>query len=292
MLQNALGWAKWTEYTGKYDTTTRCYEQQIEHEGVQHRFKNEGFTLELLESADGSSQGGKLSFWNCKISKDGKSFIVGINSDYLLEILRYNDFVKGVCQSTMSFARCKGGVGMLNEAMPSYQQFLQDEEHRAAMKKGKTTKRIPGHLYSTLTDGNVHFTTFYSWYTPVYAETCNYWIPRTLLGFKKLNKPNVLYWAPSYDDKLTKKSEYLENYNIYFSKRTPARTDSGVVAEIDISDEEVLEKYLKKCFLMDAVNYTFNYHYDAIGLGLSGDSYELPDWVRDIIIKKGYKLID
>ena len=88
---------------------------------------------------------------------DGKSFIVGINSDYLLEILRYNDFVKGVCQSTMSFARCKGGVGMLNEAMPSYQQFLQDEEQRVAMSKGKTKKRIPGHLYKTLTDGHVFF---------------------------------------------------------------------------------------------------------------------------------------
>lgn len=292
MLQTAHGWAKWVERNGKFHPETGTYDEEIEHPGSEHHFKNEGFTLELLETAGGSSQGGKLSFWNCKVSKDGKEFIVGIASEYLLDILLHNDFKNGVCQSTLSFARCKGGVGMMNKSMPSYQQFLKDEEHRAAMKKGKTRKRIPGHLYSTLTDGDVHFTTFYSWYTPVYKEEFNYWRPRTLIGFKKMEKPDVLYWAPCYDSQLTKKSEYLEKYNIYFRTGVPARTDSGAVAEIDISDEAVLDKYLKKCFVTDVDNYTFDYHYKAVGLGLSGDSYELPQWIRDIIIKKGYKLID
>ena len=31
---------------------------------------NKDFTLQLLESAGGSSQGGKLSFWNCLITKE------------------------------------------------------------------------------------------------------------------------------------------------------------------------------------------------------------------------------
>ena len=143
-LETALNWAEWSERYGEYNKETHRYENEIEHVGGIHEFVNEGFTLTLLESADGSSQGGKLSFWNCKISKDGKDFIIGIASDYLLEILLHNDFKKGVCQSTLSFARCKGGVGMMNKSMPSYQQFLKDEELRASMKKCKTKKREPG----------------------------------------------------------------------------------------------------------------------------------------------------
>jgi hypothetical protein len=48
----------------------------------------------------------------------------------------------------------------MNKEMPSYQQFLKDEELRATMSKGKTKKRILGHLYSTLTGGNVFLGTF------------------------------------------------------------------------------------------------------------------------------------
>ena len=291
MLENALGWARWTERIGSYDTKTRSYEQEIEHEGVQYKFKNEGFRLELLECANGSSQGGKLSFWNCKVSKDNREFIVGIASEYLLEIMLHNDFKNGVCQSTLSFARCKGGVGMMNKSMPSYQQFLRDEERRATVSKGKTKKRIPGHLYSTLTGGDVHFTTFYKWYTPVYCDTPYAWPPRKLLGFKKLNTPEVVYWEPLYDESLTKKSEYLKKYNVYFSKTLPARTDSGVVAEIDISDEEVLDTYIKKNLVECIDQYTFECFEHVIGLSLSPDTYELPDWIGQLIIDKGYKLL-
>ncbi len=292
MLQNALGWAKWTEYIGKYDTTTRRYEQQIEHEGVQHRFKNEGFVLELLESADGSSQGGKLSFWNCKISKDGKSFIVGINSDYLLEILRYNDFVKGVCQSTMSFARCKGGVGMLNEAMPSYQQFLQDEEQRAAMKKGKTKKREPGHLYKTLTEGHVFFGTYYRWYEPVYSENCFYKYARDVIGYRKLEKPIAQYWQPSYNEEYKTKSDYLNKWGLYWDDTTPARTDCGPVVELDISDEEVLERHLRSIFKPDAEKWSASCVGLNVGVSLSKDSYTLPDEIRKWITDRGFKVWD
>ena len=75
MLESARNWAKWTEYVQPYDRETRTYAAVIDHEGIEHEFDNEGFTLTLLESADGSSQGGKLSFWNCKISKGDKEFI-------------------------------------------------------------------------------------------------------------------------------------------------------------------------------------------------------------------------
>jgi hypothetical protein len=290
MLENAIGWAKWTEYRGEYNKDTRRYDEQIEHVGIEYLYDNEGFTLTLLDSANGSSQGGKLSFWNCKISKDDKEFIIGIASDYLLEILRYNNFENGVCKSTLSFARCKGGVGMMNESMPSYQQFLQDEQHRAAMKKGKTKKREPGHLYSTLTGGNVYFGTYYRWYEPVYKEG-RYYYSRELIGFKRLPKPIAQYWQPCYDEKLVNKSEYFER-SLYWDEATPARTDSGKVAEIDMSDEDVLEKHLTKLFNEKTPSHWLSSCYKSIGVGLSSDNYELPEWLRKIIIEKGYQVWD
>lgn len=291
MLASAHSWAKWTEYIQPYDPETRTYKEVIEHVGVEHRFKNEGFTLELLESADGSSQGGKLSFWNCKISKDGKEFIIGIASDYLLEILRYNDFNHGVCHATLSFARCKGGVGMMNKEMPSYQQFLKDEELRAVMSKGKTKKRVPGHLYSTLTGGDVYFSTFYRWYEPVYKEH-GYLYGKDLIGFKKLDKPVIQYWQPWYDERFTKKSEYFDR-SFYFSASIPARIDSGIVAEIDITDEEILDKHLNKVFTaVTTGGYSLSAFDYSIGLSTSKDNYEMPEQLHKLITERGYQVWD
>lgn len=287
MLASAHSWAKWTEYIKPYNQETRTYANVIEHSGIEYTFTNEDFTLELLDSANSSSQGGKLSFWNCKISKDGHEFIIGIASDYLLEILLYNDFVKGVCQESLSFARCKGGVGMTTKDMPIYQQFLADEEKRAANKKGKTKKRIPGHLYSTLTSGDVYFSTFYRWYEPVYTESSWRYV-KTLTGFRKLDKPVACYWQPLYDEKLTKKSEYFNKY-FYFDKNTPARTDSGIVAEIDISDEELLEKCFADKFKDGASEYAFEY---LVGISTDSCSYEMPEWMRMFLLNRRYFVSD
>jgi hypothetical protein len=290
MLASAHNWADWTEHVRPYDPETHTYAAVIEHVGTEFPFENEGFTLELLESATGSSQGGKLSFWNCKISKDGKEFIIGISSDYLLEILLCNSFINGVCQETLSFARCKGGVGMTTKTMPIYQQFLADEAKRAAMKKGKTKKREPGHLYSTLTGGDVYFSTFYRWYEPVYKDG-GFYYKRDLIGFKKLTAPVVQYWQPYYDETFTKKSEYFDR-NLYWDDKTPARTDCGVVAEIDITDEELLEKHLRNLFNEKTADHWISSYWRSIGVGTSMDAYEMPEWLRMFIIEKGYKIWD
>jgi hypothetical protein len=81
-LESALHWAKWVEY-GPYDRETRKYEWSIDHDGTEFEFDNTGFSLELLDCAGGSSQGGKLSFWNCLVTKDDHVFKIGINSDML-----------------------------------------------------------------------------------------------------------------------------------------------------------------------------------------------------------------
>jgi hypothetical protein len=278
MLKSAHSWADWTEYVRPYDPVTHAYAGTIEHKGIEFPFTNEGFTLELLESADGSSQGGKLSFWNCKISKDGKEFIIGIASDFLLEILLCNDFIKGKCQTTLSFARCKGGVGMTTKDMPIYQQFIADEEKRDKVKKCKTKKREMGHLYSTLTGGNVHFGKFYRWYEPVY-ESRGYYYDKKLVGFKRLAEPVTVYWEPWHDNRYTKMSEYAEN-SFYWSKNTPARVDGGQVVEIDITLDEALDKRLAALFKSDSPTYWCD---NYVGISTSDKEYVLPDFIKEYL---------
>lgn len=282
MLASAHSWAKWTEYVQPYDKETRTYKEVIEHVGVEHRFKNEGFTLELLESADGSSQGGKLSFWNCKISKDGKEFIIGIASDFLLEILLCNDFIKGKCKTTLSFARCKGGVGMTTKDMPIYQQFLADEEKRNKVQKCKTKKREMGHLYSTLTGGNVYFGKYYQWYEPIYENPTRYYYGRKLVGFKRLTEPVVLYWEPWYDSRYTKMSEYAEK-SLYWSNSVTARVDDGQVVELDTTLDEALAKCLARIFETsdNPVDWCTNY----VGISTSDKDYILPDFIKEYLTK-------
>lgn len=282
MLASAHGWAKWTECTGAYNRDTHRYEKEIEHVGIEHRFKNEGFTLELLESADGSSQGGKLSFWNCKISKDGKEFIIGIASDFLLEILLHNDFVKGKCQTTLSFARCKGGVGMTTKDMSIYKQFLADEEKRNKVKKCKTKTREMGHLYSTLTGGNVYFGKFYRWYEPIYENPHRHYYGETLVGFKRLAEPVVLYWEPWYDSRYTKMSEYAKR-SLYWSQSTPARVDDGQVAELDITLDEALDRCLEGIFKTseNTVGWCANY----VGVSTNNVEYVMPEYIKEYLTK-------
>lgn len=104
-LKSARDWAKWTEYgpSCKNENGRWTHEWEINHKPAEFTFDNDGFTLELLDCAGGSSQGGKLSFWNCLVKKDDKIFKIGINSEMLLNLLKDADFNKGVCQSPLIF---------------------------------------------------------------------------------------------------------------------------------------------------------------------------------------------
>ena len=82
-LASARQWAKWIEYAPWVRDENGNWvrdDYEIIHEPVEFEFENSGFTLELLDCAGGSSKGGKLSFWNCLVKKDDKTFKIGIGT--------------------------------------------------------------------------------------------------------------------------------------------------------------------------------------------------------------------
>lgn len=166
-LESAQRWAKWTEYgpnrrdevTGKW---VRDYE--ITHEPIEFEFDNNGFSLELLDCAGGSSQGGKLSFWNCLVAKDDKTFKIGINSDMLLDLLKNATFISGKCQSPLIFITQKGKVGMTTEGSDTYNQCIRDREFKNEVKAKATSKFSFGDIVSATTVEDIYLGTVTKYY--------------------------------------------------------------------------------------------------------------------------------
>lgn len=169
MLDSALNWASASnlkldengnpiKYINKWNREEYEYEKL---EGIQYEYDNNGiFEFELEDSANGSCQGGKLSFWNCKITApDGKKFLIGINSDILLNLLKHNTFINGKCQDKVYLGRIKGNaVGAFTRNMELFEQAEYDESIRNA---SKTKKYNPGDLVRSKTKTFVYIGEIY-----------------------------------------------------------------------------------------------------------------------------------
>lgn len=299
-LETARSWGTTYNYIyEEVDGKRKCVDKEI-IEPDEFTYDNKDFTLELAESANGSSQGGKLSFWNCWItSPDGKRFLIGIAADLLLDVLKSNTVIKGVVQEKLLFARHNGGVGMLSKNMDSYKNAINDEEIKKNVSKGKTSKHHVGHVYETVTEKNVYFGKFYRWYEPIWESTSGYAsIYKYLKGFKKLDKPVEQIFFPNYDEKKIKMSEY--NTYIYYSRdKAPARKESDKVVEVDITMEEVCKKLEYEEFWKDYYKWLdgkYGYgkpsNYKSIGISANDKEYTMPEELRKALFRCGYEVID
>lgn len=302
MLETATRWAM--AYKSIYDEN-RKYIGREEIPGEVIEFDNNGWTLELRDSAAGSSQGGKLSFWNCLVTKDGQTFKVGIAADLLLDLLKNTTTINGVVQDTLCFARMPAGVGMLHTKMPAYQQALADMQKKADVKKKKTSKHLVGHVYSALVEVNAYAADIYQWYKPIYERHYNrYGSREDIVAFQKLDKPIAYKWFPSavgFENGTAKVSDFFGLSVSDLKEKLPARMDEGACVVYDISVEDCIAKYEQKELLehLDPNNTYYGKsewplwdYAHRIGLSTSAESYELSQTLREALIRRGYKIID
>lgn len=136
MMDTALRWGRMYGSSPKVVTT-----------------KNEGFAMRLAQAATASSQSGKLAFWMCAFERDDiEPFATGINAELLFLVLTQSTFVDGSLHGEkVIFARRDGQLGALHEHMPAYREYRESLDRRDAMKRGKTSKWVPGNMYETLT---------------------------------------------------------------------------------------------------------------------------------------------
>lgn len=134
-----------------------CYNRYVNPEIVTLP-NSADFTVSIMMPAGMSSQGGKLSFWNCRIrnEKCGLDVSVGINQSILCDLLLQSTFVNGVCQSNVVFAKRGSELGVVAEGSYNYKQALMSQSLKAELKVSKTTKWERGCAYRTLTESDVY----------------------------------------------------------------------------------------------------------------------------------------
>lgn len=203
MLDTALHWSE--EY--KYDNSLlkgKSYHDLTEEErdayrnsraeveGIKHEYDNGQFEITLDESADNSSQGGKLSFWNCIIkASDGKEYLIGINSELLLHLMMSNTFINGKCQNKIWLGRVKGNqVGAFTENMSEFNQAKEDEKTR---QQAKTANKnyAPGDIVTSIVENNIYYGEF--------KQLFSYYCSNIRLFVFHKNKIKYLYKNNLYD---------------------------------------------------------------------------------------------
>lgn len=118
---------------------------------------NTEFTFEILECAGHSSQGGKLSFWNCRIknTEENIDVSVGINSEILCMLLKETTFIDGFCRENVILTKYNGQLGVVCKGTESYNDAIQSQRNKNDLKVGKTTKWEKGFAYRTQSTSDV-----------------------------------------------------------------------------------------------------------------------------------------
>lgn len=127
----------------------------------EYEFKNGEFTFSLCDPAHGSSQGGKLSFWNCLITIDGNSFLIGISSEILCELLKNNTFINGTCKEKVYLGRINGSVGAFTSSMDLFKKGQEDEKVR---NEKKISNYVPGDFVYNLREERIYLGEGYKYF--------------------------------------------------------------------------------------------------------------------------------
>lgn len=247
-LETAKDWARITPY----DRDKGGYQTPIEP--VVHTFDNEGFTATILDSAGGSSQGGRLSFWRCAVEKDGIKFIIGVNDAILADLIKNSEIKNGVIKENLMFARKGGQPGLIHENMEAYADATADMKHKADMKSmKKTSKWEIGGVYSSITMTDICLGPVWDTMEKYQDPDSRGWYP--IMKLRKAATPKkVMAWVnlstyrhkdgvPETFEKLLQ--EELDSTYIYFSAgKPPARAKTGQL-EVKESDNKLLDKLFK-----------------------------------------------
>lgn len=255
-LESAKRWA----YEREYDREKQEYTK--EHPAKVHTFDNGGFTVKILKSAGGSSQGGRLSFLACEVEKDGIKFVIGVNDALLVDLIRNSHIDMGVIQEKVMFVR-KGGVpGFIHEGMEAYKEAMADTKQKQDLKKAKKTKKWElGGVYSTLTQTAVCLGEVFDTLEPYKVEEPSpsgwrYSYTRKVTKYRKRDTPVKMIAWKSFSEFYHKdgmpenletflKEELKDRTYISFSTGTPpARTKSGQLG-LKETDGEWLDKLFK-----------------------------------------------
>ena len=246
-LESARRWGEVVNY-GRYDPTTRTHPDKKVTPAAEFTFENNGFKFSLLDCAGGSSQGGKLSFWNCIVEKDNNKFKIGINSEMLLSLLRDASFVKGVCTEEVCFVTKSGNVGIAIKDSDLYNEAQADMKLKSDLNKALTSKYSVGDKVSTLTRDCVYLGMRYKQYelkTPykwIKYVAQPYYLKAVTITKLKEPVPVHIYVEVSNYERYKREPEDVRPYNLDVLNSKSRRS----ISTSNYLSEEEVKNYLSK----------------------------------------------
>lgn len=256
-LESAKDWAREREYDYDKREYVKIYDPEV------HIFDNGGFTVRILESAGGSSQGGRLSFMACEVEKDGIKFVIGVNDELLVDLIRNSEISKGIIKEKVMFVRKAGRPGFIHEGMDAYKEANADMKQKADLKKAKKTSKWEiGGVYSTLTQNAICIGDV--WDTmQEYQDNGSTWPYRHHTILKRREAPvKVTAWMSysKYDEEaiggmnLTRFLErHIENKWYWFTVGKPPARFQSQKLEVTENDLKLIDKLLSS--REDYINY-------------------------------------
>ena len=206
----------------------RYWAEGSDWEPKEYKYKNGTFTLRVSNAAGYSSQGGKLSFWNCQIrTEDEKEFLIGIVSDCLAELIINNTLINGKCQNKIYFAKYKGNsTYAVTENMPLYKVALEDKK----IKETKTTvKYEPGDLVGSLTYTEIYLGEVYEYISTYQLNPHDRYYRHLEVNGKEYDKlivindkPKKYHWLVGHSDYgeecFDNNPQFFHSYSFYKNK--------------------------------------------------------------------------
>jgi len=250
-LESAKDWAR----SRHYDRDLREYTETFEPE--VYTFDNGGFSVKILEAAQGSSQGGRVSFLACEVEKDGVKFVIGVNDELLVDLIRNSTIINGVIQEKVLFVRRAGRPGFIHEGMDAYKEAVADMKTKSDLKSAKKTSKWElGGVYKTLTQTSICLGEVYDTLEKYQTEEpYGSWGGRRIHNkFRKREEPVKTYaWMDWYNWRNEKmpesfseilKYEMKDRSYIHFSTGKPPARSKAQQLEVGKKDLVLLDKYL------------------------------------------------
>lgn len=265
-LRNARNWAKG---------------YKIEEPIEEVSFDNSGFTLQFCMAAEKSYvTNGKLSFWNCLISKDGKQYLVGIASDQLIDVILHSNIYNGLVEEKVFFVTKSGKVGVMHENMPQYKELINDANLRKQVNAKKTSKWSKDKVYSTLYCSDVYLGDAWDWLEETKTTKGDGIFTREITEITLLKEPKPVVVLATVgcgktDEKCTvNTSEFVNSTRGYFSFRPklPSRAeDANFTVNVDHSEDDFRTALFRPSteistdrlseFIYDRIRYTADKEY-------------------------------
>lgn len=222
-------------------------------------------SIVIEDSACGSSQGGKLSFWTCILTlPDDRECSIGINADNLCEFIKANTFINGKCEVNIYLGRQNSQQAVFTENMDSYKDGIDKRQLKTV--KQSSNYNI-GDIVQSMTQNQVYIGKIYQYLDLYIRRNYSYSSHSYVIDYIVVwNKnPEAQHWLPSIDLDTLEPSIFIYDGQCYNKKPKRIITGNSLSSqEVNQAFNNAVNRYEENisdpnAFVPDLRSWLYNY---------------------------------